>query len=95
MCIRNKHFSVFISTTRQKAANKQTFDLNGKIEIEGKPGKLVKSLKINKLLIRSEKLKLREKTRQNTENKQTFDLNGKIKLRKKKLVETLKINKLI
>ena len=35
--------------SRQNAENKQTFDLMGKFEIEGK--KLVKTLKINKLLI--------------------------------------------
>ena len=39
--------------------------------------KLVKTLKINKLLIPQEKLKLRGKTRQNAQNKQTFDLTGK------------------
>ena len=45
--------------TRQNAENKQPFDFSGKIKIEGE--KLVKPLKINKLLVRRENLKLRKK----------------------------------
>ena len=63
--------------------------------------KLVKTPKINKLLIRrldvtksQIEIEIDEKTRQNAENKQTFDLSGNLKL-VKKLVKTLKINKLV
>jgi len=48
--------------------------------------KLVKTLKVNKLLIRRHKitnLKIDEKTRLNTENKQTFDLTSKIEIDEK------------
>ena len=36
-----------------------------------------------------------EKTRQNAKNEQNFDLTGKIEIEGKKLVKTLKINKLL
>ena len=39
-------------------------------------------------------IEINEKTRQNAENKQTFDFTGKILKLMKKLVKTLKINKL-
>ena len=72
--------------TRQNAENKQTFDFvfdstPWNIEFEGK--NLVKPLKINKLLIWRERLKLREKSRQITESKQTLDFWEKMKLREK------------
>ena len=42
--------------------------------------KLVKTPKINKVLIGREKIKIEGKTRQIAENKQTFDLSGKIEI---------------
>ena len=50
---------------------------SGDSENHEKNKKLVKTLKINKLLICVLKMKLRKKTRQNVENKQTFDLSAK------------------
>ena len=41
----------------------------GEIKIGGKPEKLVKTLKISKLLVRREKLKVMKRTRQNAESK--------------------------
>ena len=61
---------------RQIAANKQTFDLNLKEKLKLR-GKLVKTLKINKLLILIGKIEFEKKTRQKVKNKQTFDFDGK------------------
>ena len=65
--------------SRQNTENKQTCfgrkkkNQNPKLKLREN---LVKTLKINKLLIRQKKLKIdmEGKSRQNTENKQTFDL---------------------